>query len=387
MGASTGKNSIGWKVAQLPRPALAGLVVFTLLVTFVASEYVKSSRLIESKFRSGSLQTVSEVFASPRLVQVGDAITPADLIAHLTRSGYGENVVRANGSFTLGPQGLQIQPGPSSYLLREPVTLTFARNRIAKILLPAKKATAQSVLLEPELISNLTDKSRSRRRLVQFHEIPRVLLQAVTSVEDKRFFQHTGFDVLRIGKAAYVDLREGRKEQGASTLSMQLARNVFLDSEKTWDRKASEAFLTLLLEAKFSKEQLFEFYSNEVYLGQKGTFNIHGFGEASQDFFAKDLSAISLPEAALLAGIIQRPSYFNPFRWPDRALARRKVVLGLMAQNGYIDSAQLQQSNAAPIRLASRAGESTDAPYFLDFVNDAIPTHLQGGENDLHTAH
>ncbi|MDQ6700853.1 MAG: PBP1A family penicillin-binding protein [Acidobacteriota bacterium] len=371
-----------WRLA-----AMVGAGVLCLLLAVFIFFYFKYSSLIDRKFRSGSLQTVSEVFAAPRLVKVGEAVTAPELVAQLKRSGYAENVVHPQGQYILSAEGLRISPGTSSFFTQESVLVRFAKGRVAQIVSLADNRSKDQVLLEPELISNLTDKTRARRRLVRFAEIPPALLQAVTSVEDKRFFQHTGFDVLRIGKAAYVDIRQGRKGQGASTLSMQLARNVFLDNEKSWHRKASEAFLTFLLEARFSKEQLFEFYANEVYLGQKGTFNIHGFGEASRDYFGKDVSGLSIAEAALLAGVIQRPSYFNPFRWPDRALARRQIVLTLMQQNGHIDSTQFAEASAAPLRLAVRAGESSDAPYFLDFVNDAIPAQLQNKDDDLHTAH
>ncbi len=366
--------------------ALAGMGLCLILLAGFLAAYVKYSRLIDRKFRAGSMQTNSEVFAAPRSVYLGEAISPAEVMAQLQRSGYGENVRRRRGSYRLSPEGLEIAPGPSSYFTPEPVLIRFAAGHVAAIVLAGGKP-GQQILLEPELISNLSDNSRSRRRLVRFEEIPAALLQAVTSVEDKRFFQHTGFDVLRIIKAAYVDLRERRKEQGASTLSMQLARNVFLDSEKTWSRKGSEAFLTLLLESRFSKEQLFQFYANEVYLGQKGTFNIHGFGEASLDYFGKQVGELSVAEAALLAGLIQRPSFYNPYRWPERALARRQVVLTLMLQNGYLDPAAFAQANAAPLRLAARSGESTDAPYFVDFVNAELPGQLQDPDQDLHTAH
>lgn len=364
----------------------AGFSLFSILV--IAVLLIRYSALIDRTFRSGLQKTNSEVYAAPRLVRSGQAFSEPEVIAQLKRSGYGENVTHPQGRYKVRADGLEVWPGPNSYFTPEAVLIRFARGRVAEISLLGSHRVVDQVMLEPELISNLTDKSRSRRRLVRYPEIPAGLLHAVTSVEDKHFFQHTGFDVPRILKAAYIDMREGRKEQGASTLSMQLARNVFLDSEKTWRRKAGEALLTLLLEARFSKEQLFEFYANEVYLGRAGTFNIHGFGEASRDYFGKDVSDLSIAESALLAGMIQRPSYFNPFNWPDRALARRQVVLSLMAQNGYLNNAQLAKASAAPLRLASRSGDSTDAPYFLDFVNEALPAQLhQNPDHDLHMAH
>ncbi len=156
--------------------------------------------------------------------------------------------------------------------------------------------------------------NREKRRMVKFHDIPPVLVQAVTSIEDKHFFTHNGFDPVRIVKAAYTDLREGRKDQGASTLSQQLARKFWLDQEKRWTRKLAEMVITVQLEQSLSKEQIFEDYANDVPLGWRGVYSIRGFGEASEAYFGKDLSQINLPEAASLAGMIQRPSYYQPYK-------------------------------------------------------------------------
>ena len=168
--------------------------------------------------------------------------------------------------------------------------------------------------LEPELISNLFDKNREKRRLVKYEDIPPVLVHAVVSAEDKRFFQHSGFDPIRIIKAAYIDVREHRYAQGASTLSQQLARSFWLDNDKTWRRKIPEVLITMHLEQKLKKEQIFEYYANQVPLGHRGSFGIRGFGEAAQVYFGKDVSKLTLPEAATLAGLIQQPSFTNPFR-------------------------------------------------------------------------
>src|SRR5581483_9391932 len=144
-------------------------------------------------------------------------------------------------------------------------------------------------LLEPQLITNLSE-NREKRRLVRFADIPPSLVHAVVSAEDKRFFQHSGVDIFRLVKAAYVDLKDGRKEQGASTLSMQLARGLWLEPDKNWKRKAEELLITLHLEHKLSKQQIFEYYANEVYMGRHGTFSINGFGEAARTYFGKDIS-------------------------------------------------------------------------------------------------
>jgi penicillin-binding protein 1B len=196
------------------------------------------------------------------------------------------------------------------------------------------------------------------------------------SAEDKHFFHHTGFDTLRILKAAYVDLRTGRKEQGASTLTMQLARGFFLDSDKRWKRKLAELVITAHLEHKLTKQQIFEDYANQVYLGRTGPFSIHGFGEGAHVFFGKDLSQLSNSEAALLAGLVQRPSYFNPYRYPDRAKDRRDVVLGLMRENHYLTEAEYDQALASPVKIARENSSHLQNQYFIDVMSNELQAKL-----------
>lgn len=225
---------------------------------------------------------------------------------------------------------------------------------------------------KPSLLTNVAEQSREKRRLVSFQEIPAVLVQAVTSAEDKRFFEHPGFDLPRIAKAVWVDLKAGRKRQGASTLTMQLARSLWLDTDKKWSRKLSEMMITMLLEDKLTKQKIFEYYANQIYLGRRGTYSIHGFGEAAYAFFGKDLKDVSLPEAAMLAGIAQRPGYSDPQRHPERARTRRNIVLALMRENGHISEQQYRQAAAAPIQVADAPTKTLEAPYFLDLVNNEI---------------
>src|SRR5262249_62379375 len=146
------------------------------------------------------------------------------------------------------------------------------------------------------------------------------MVDAVTSIEDRSFFQHSGVNYARLVKAAWIDLREGGNRQGGSTITMQVARLFFLTPEKKLKRKLTELLISIELEQRFSKKQIFELYANEVPMGQRGSFTITGFGEAAQAYFSKDLKELTLPEAALLAGLVQRPSYLSPYRHPERAL-------------------------------------------------------------------
>jgi penicillin-binding protein 1B len=342
-----------------------GLAVFTFY-------YVKYSRLIEAKLAAGPFANTSLLFAAPRTVDVGDLADPQEIASDLRRSGYTESSSNRMGYFTLKPDEIDVYPGPDSYFKRDEGVIKFNGRKVKQIISLADNTDRTEYTLEPELISNLFDKNREKRRMVKYEDIPPLLVHAVVSAEDKRFFQHSGFDPVRIIKAAYVDVRKNRYAQGASTLSQQLARMFWLDNDKTWRRKIPEVLITMHLEQKLKKQQIFEYYANQVPLGQRGSFGIRGFGEAAQAYFGKDVSKLTLPEAATLAGLIQQPSFTNPFRWPERARQRRNVVLRLMRENGYISDAEYEHAIASPMAVARQGMESTDAPYFVDLVNDTL---------------
>src|SRR5208282_2943808 len=310
---------------------------------------------------------------APRTVDVGDIADPQEIATDRRRSGYTESPSNRMGYFTLKPNEIDVYPGPDSYFKRDDGVIKFRGNKVTQIISLADNTDRSEYTLEPELISNLFDKNREKRRLVKYEDIPPVLVHAVVSAEDKRFFQHSGFDPIRIVKSAYVDLKTRQNAQGASTLSMQLAGMLFLDrSDRTWRRKIPEVLITMHLEQKLTKEQIFEYYANQVPLGNRGSFGIRGFGEAAEVFFGKDVTRLTLPEAATLAGLIQRPSFINPYRWPDRAKQRRNVVLKMMRENEYITDAQYQQAAASPMVVARGADDSGEAPYFVDLVNDTL---------------
>jgi penicillin-binding protein 1B len=368
-----------WWVRALRHPGGKIALAFSLTVTVALLSvftfyYVRYSRLIDRKLRSGPFDSTSMVFAAPRAVSVGDEVSPEEIITQLRRSGYGESSGNRMGWYHVrADNAVEIFPGPDSYFDDEAGVIKFDHGRVSRIISLRDNTGRVQYLLEPEMITNLSGGKREKRRLVRFADIPKVLIDAVVSTEDKRFFQHAGFDPLRILKSAYTDVRKRRTAEGASTLSMQVARMFWLTQEKTWKRKAAEVLITLQLEQKLSKEQIFEYYANQVPLGWRGSFALHGFGEAARAFFGKDITQLDLPEAALLAGLIQQPNWLNPFRHPERALDRRNnVVLPLMLENGYITREQYEQAEAAPLKLAPAEIESSEAPYFVALVNDEL---------------
>jgi penicillin-binding protein 1B len=334
--------------------------------------YHRYAMLIEDKFGGGVIRTNSSVYAMPRQVVKGDKLTEQDLVARLQRAGYTEDANNKVGHYRGTSKGLVIATGPNSYFEPHTAIVRIEKNRVADVYSQTEDRVTGRLWLEPELITNLFDADREKRRPVAYSELPKRLIDAVISVEDKRFFNHMGLDMIRLAKAAYVDIREGSKEQGASTITMQLARSFWLEQDKTFKRKMAEILLTIELERRFSKPEILGFYINEVYLGRRGSFSLHGFGEAARAYFGKDIRQLTLPEAATLAGIIQRPSYFNPFRYPDRVKGRRNLVLQLMRDNGYLDAAAYQAAVATPLVITAGETESSEAPYFVDLVNEDL---------------
>jgi penicillin-binding protein 1B len=374
-----------WYTGRIARVALiaAGIFAAAALTVFVCF-YVKFARLTEQNLRTGVFAGTLNIFAGPRVVSVGDRLSLDDAIRYLRENGYSESRSNPVGSFGIQPNAVAIYPGRESYADREPAVIRFsggvADSKVARIVFLNDNTDRREYEFPPQLIANQSDRNREKRRLVRFSEIPPALVGAVVSVEDKHFFSHGGFDPFRILRAAYVDLKAGRKEQGASTLSMQLARILWLAPDKNWKRKAEELLITMHLEHMLTKQQIFEYYANQVYLGRRGTFSINGFGEAARAYFGKDISQLTLPEAATLAGMVQRPSYYNPFRYPDRVQERRNRVLNLMRENKLLTDREYLGAIDAPLQVHTGGMDSLSSQYFLDLVNDELQARL--GDHD-----
>ena len=365
-------------------PMGRGLLIVTAVLAIGALGtftyfYARFARVIDERLRTGVFANSAKIFAAPESVAVGDALTPADIGTELRRSGYTESRSNPVGYYQLQANAISVYPGPDSYFDQEAGVIRFKNGHISQIVSLQDNTARNQYQLEPTLIQAMSGQ-REKRRMVKFSDLPRMLVDAVTSIEDKRFFQHAGFDPIRIVKAIYVDIRERRKDQGASTLSMQTARMFFLTQDKHWTRKLAEAVITLQLEQKLSKEEIFEYYANQVDLGFRGTFHIVGFGQASEAYLGKELGTITLPEAAQLAGMIQRPGYFDPFRHPDRLRERRNIVLLLMKQNGVINDHDYQLAIDAPLTVAKTGSTSVEAPYFVDMVNDTLQNMFQDAD-------
>jgi penicillin-binding protein 1A len=212
-----------------------------------------------------------------------------------------------------------------------------------------------------------------RRAVVSIADVPRQLKNAVIAAEDERFYEHPGIDYLGVLRAAWANLVAGGRRQGASTITMQVARNFFLSSEKTLTRKLYEALLAFKIEHSFSKEQILELYVNQIYLGQRA----YGFAAASQIYFGKALSQLSLAETAMLAGLPKAPSLYNPVANPQRAKQRQQYVLRRMTELGYIDATQYEDALKTPLRARGRevAEYSVHAEFAAEMVRQALVEH------------
>ncbi len=372
-GGEAGKRIRGLPRDPVLRAALVGFLILAVSFTVLFSYfYIKYDRIIEKRFRSPVFANSAKIYALPKTVRDGEQIQAKDIAGELRRAGYSDKEGQSTlGTFHVSKDGIEITPGPESYHSPESARISIQDGQVDKISSNGNDLSAYE--LEPQLVTALFDaEQRSKRELVKYDDIPPQMVQAVLAIEDRRFFEHSGVNFLRMAEAAWIDVVRGRHEQGGSTLTMQLSRGFFLTPEKTIKRKLTEMLIAEELEQKFTKKQIFEFYANWVDLGQRGSFAISGFAEASKAYFNKDLKDITLPEAALLAGIIQRPSYLSPYRHPERALERRNLVLESMVETHAITREQADKAKAAPLKLAPPNVEASDAPYFVDMVRDQL---------------
>jgi penicillin-binding protein 1B len=344
-------------------------------------EYSKYQEIVNMRMRGPIFANTSLIYAAPQAVRTGEQIGPKEIVSALRRAGYveaHETVKSKIGSYRLQENSLTVLPGPESFYSPDSARISFVHGRVERISRLEAKPEEESLdtyALEPQLVTGLYDQSqRSKRRLVGYDEIPKTLRDAIISIEDRRFFEHKGVNYLRLAKAAVNDIRTGQNLHGGggSTLTMQFAKGYFLSDEKTITRKMAQIMIALQLEQRFSKQQIFETYVNWVPMGQRGSFSINGMGEAAQAYFGKDIKNLNLEECALLAAIIQRPSYLTPFRHPERALERRNLVLETMVATGSITREEANKTKAAPLKLAPLNIDGSDAPYFVDMVRESL---------------
>jgi penicillin-binding protein 1B len=367
----------------------AGLLAFAAIafVFFVVFSYyyIKYQHVVDNRLKQPIFASTAKIFAAPREVRPGQKLSVRLIANELREAGYsadGASQTSELGTYVEGAQSITVRPGPQSYHAQDGAVIHVSAGVVQSIN-DDHGQPLSSYELEPLLITGLSeDASRTKRRLLTYDAIPSNLIQAVLAIEDRRFFEHGGVNYFSMIGWAWHDLIGDRKHRGgASTLTMQLAKLLIVSDNRSIRYKISQIVVAFQLEHRFSKQQIFEMYANEINLGQRGSFSIDGFGEASQSYFGKDVGQLDLSDCALLAGMIQRPNYFSPFRHGDRAIDRRNLVLDSMVEMGAITKDQAEHAKAEPLHLGTQSVDASEAPYFVDLVHEQLMQKL--GERDF----
>jgi len=384
---------------------MSAMIVFVLAVItwgVLGYYYVSFSRLIDRSLHGERDKTFPQVFARPLEIFRGQSLTNQQLIDRLNDLGYSQRpkplkpgeFAALGGTVSIIPRppefkgqvvqvGFQRLPDPGTPARRNaPVRLS---DHVIRLLLGTQPS--ERLTLDAPVLSSIVAGEREKRRPVALSAMNPRMVEAVLAIEDHRYYEHPGVDPIGVLGAlkSYVT---GRRAYlgGGSTITQQLVRNVFLPSfdmtlqearRKAPKRKALEIFVSLILTGRASKDEILEMYLNNVPLGQRGSFAVFGVAEASRLFFGKDVSNVSVAEAATIAGVIQQPSALSPFTNPQRCRERRNVVLQAMADDGYIDGATAARASKEPLIVMQRALEA-EAPYFVDYVNQTLDENYPG---------
>ena len=210
--------------------------------------------------------------------------------------------------------------------------------------------------LEPQIIGKIYSDQHEDRELVAYADVPPVLIDSLIAVEDRNFFSHHGIDPKGILRALWADLRSGDTMQGGSTITQQLVKNFFLTQERSLWRKFNEVIMSVLLEMHYSKGDILSAYINEIYLGQRGAVGVYGFGTAAEYYYARPLEELRVDQIATLVGLVRGASYYNPHKYPERALARRNLVIQQMQDLGYLDKSVAAKALSMPLDISARPG-------------------------------
>ncbi|MFO7695068.1 MAG: PBP1A family penicillin-binding protein [Vicinamibacterales bacterium] len=373
------------------RLALLFLAALPLLAAIAVTSYyyVTFARIVDARLQGERVRALPRVLARPFEIRRGQWLSAQQLADRLDDLGYAERETpekpgefsRDTDAVTLIARGgefagrrLRVHIAPQARGLPAPIgpdgkavpTPAVARMEVEG------GVALDRVELDRQLLTTLITTSREKRRRVSLSLIPKQMVQAVLAIEDRRFYDHPGIDPIRIAGAIVTNIKGDRPYLvGGSTLTQQLVKNFFLTPEKSYRRKLQEQFLSVVLETRATKDDILELYLNDVYLGQRGSYAIHGVAEASRVFFGKDVTNVSLAEAATIAGVIQAPGRHSPFSSSTRSRDRRNVVLQAMADAGFVSQAAAERAGREPMHTVTRAME-TEAAYFVDLVGQQL---------------
>jgi penicillin-binding protein 1B len=354
----------------------AGLAVLVMLVFVAFLGYVGYTYVvITKKFDSARVWDLpSRVYSDHTPIVAGMGYPRTLLEPKLNHVGYREVKVRVEnpGEYRYIGDDLEIFLNNFEYPDMEfhamPVLIETNGGTVRTIKRLTDGITLRGVRIEPELITSIYDNQMEDRVPITLAAAPKVLIDAIIATEDRSFYSHEGISLRGIFRAIVTDIRSKSLAAGGSTLTQQLIKNLYLDSRRTFRRKAQEAVMALLLEMRYSKEQILETYLNEIYLGQNGSVQIVGVEQASQVYFGKKVTYLTLSEAATLAGMIRSPNVLSPLKYPERAKPRRDTVLALMRDQRKITEREYAETVAAPLSVTRFPKTSRSAPFFVDLV-------------------
>jgi penicillin-binding protein 1B len=350
--------------------------------------YVTFSRLIDQSLHGERDRTFPQVFARPLEIYRGQSLTIQQLVDRLNDLGYSQRpALEKPGEFVASAAAVSLMPRSPEFK-SQVIQVGFPKKADHVMRLQLGPRVVEHLTLDAPVLASIVAGEREKRRPVALGAIQPRLVEAVLSIEDRRYYEHPGVDPIGI-LGAMKSYATGRRSYlaGGSTITQQLVRNVFLTKfegmtlqearRRDPKRKALEIFVSLILTSRASKDDILEMYLNNVPLGQRGSFAVFGVAEASKLFFGKDVSNVSLAEAATIAGVIQSPSALSPFNNPQRCRERRNVVLTTMADAGYIDRPTAERAAQQPLVVVQRALEA-EAPYFVDYVNQTLDDDYPG---------
>ncbi len=352
------------------------VIFFGLSLTVVGAVMTAAILLIAQLFWMGkqieeiTWQLPATIYAEPPSISEGRVASADWLLQYLQRLNYSETSATypEPGQYAFARNGIVFRSRPLADEPTNPVLVTFDSGRIRSVLDMNSHLKIDHVTLEPTPMATLFGSEWEKRTLVNLKDLPKHVVEAVTAVEDRRFFQHSGVDIVSVGRALLNNVAGDGLFQGGSTITQQLVKNLYLSPEKTMRRKISEAAMAILMEAKYSKEEILEFYLNEIYLGQRGAVSIKGIGEASQLYFKKDARLLTVPEAAMIVGLIQAPGRYDPYKHPEKAKLRRNSVLLAMKEVGSLSAQDCEQYLNASLEIAEPDTKINRAPYFMTYV-------------------
>jgi penicillin-binding protein 1B len=376
-----------------PYVIIPALLLTVLAVSVFAYYWVVFSARIDNLLRGEVFTRSAGIYAAPKQIRPGQSISEEEMLAYLKRAGYVERAQQADsarGRYAVNGDTIEIDPGADSVVDNarpiQALRVEFARGGkyISYITQKDNGAHLDRAQLEPELISSVTGRERAKRRVIGFNDVPTDLRNAIVVTEDRSFFEHHGVNIRGIIRALLrrydSDPNSPLARQGGSSITQQLVKNLLLSPEYSLKRKVAEAYMSMILETRLSKQEIFALYCNQVYLGQQSGFSINGFGEAASAYFNKDVTNLTLPESAFLAGLIRSPNRYNPFHDMETARARRNQVLESMAETGAITEDQAKQAEGIELKLAPAKGriDISDAPYFADYVQNQLGDLITG---------